>query len=273
VATEEHARELESLIDNYYVAKKGHYTRSLKEYKADLEAVLKRLDRQREDMNTYCDIRNRIVKTFYISDVNPATLCLIVEGKECGNEETEWNVQKDINMAGCYNILESVYKDAAADYENAYAYSIRRPHDKKAQEKLEFAERFFKDSPLVDWSGTDGENAMATIRARVNRRPSTRRIKTRHKALEHQLAKKQNTERYYDTAFKDSYTHIIKEAFEKTGRSLKDIACEMGVSNGYLSCLKSGSTIPNALTPKLKEFCDIIGCGREIGELYKSRAN
>lgn len=271
VAAEEHARELESLIDNYYVAKKGHYTRSLSEYKAYLKAALERLNKQREDMNTYCDIRNRIVKTFYISDVNPNTLCLIVEGKERGFEETEWDIGKDLNMAGCYNLLESVYKDAAADYENAYVRSIRRPHDKEAREKLEAAEIFFKKSPLVDWSGTDGEEAMATIRMRVNNRPSAKRIKQRHAALEHHNKKSQDTTRYYDETFKFAFKKIIWDAFDDQDKTLKEIALDMGVSNGYLSSLRSGNSIPRVFSPRLKDLCDYLGCTEKMEALYNTR--
>lgn len=271
VTTEEHIKALEDLIKNFRMKPKGHYTRGLTAYKKDLEDVKKRLEKKRDALNNYADIRKREVKSFYVSEMNANTLCLLVEGMESGNEETEWDLGKELNMSGCYNILETIYKDAASEYEEAYMRTLKRPRDKKAKEKLEEAERFFKKSPLVDWSGTDGEEAMATIRMHVNRRPSTKRIKARHKALEHHNKKKQDTTRYYDENFKFSFKQIIWDAFDDQDKTLKEIALDMGVSNGYLSSLRSGNSIPRDFSPRLKELCDYLGCTEEMEALYNTR--
>lgn len=271
VTTEEHIKTLEDLIKNFRMKPKGHYTRGLEAYKNDLEDVKKRLEKKRDTLNNYADIRKREVKSFYVSEMNANTLCLLVEGTESGNEETEWDLGKELNMAGCYNILETIYKDAAAEYEEAYTRTLKRPRDKKAREKLEEAERFFKKSPLVDWSGTDGEEAMATIRMHVNSRPSTKRIKARHKALEHNNKKKQDTTRYYDENFKFSFKQILWDAFDEQDKTLKEIALDMGVSNGYLSSLRSGNSIPRVLSPRLKELCDYLGCTEKMEALYNTR--
>ena len=271
VTTEEHIKALEDLIKNFRMKPKGHYTRGIAAYKNDLDGARKRLEKKRDALNNYGDIRKREVKSFYVSDINANTLCLIVEGIESGNEETEWDLGKELNMSGCYNILETIYKDAAAEYEEAYMRTLKRPRDKKAKEKLEEAERFFKKSPLVDWSGTDGEEAMATIRMHVNSRPSTKRIKARHKALEHHNKKSQDTTRYYDENFKFSFKQIIWDAFGEQDKTLKEIALDMGVSNGYLSSLRSGNSIPRDFSPRLKELCDYLGCTEEMKALYNTR--
>lgn len=271
VFTENHMRELETLIKNFGTKPKGRYTRGLAAYKSDLDGTKKRLEKKRDILNNYGDIRNREVKSFYVSEMNANTLCLLVEGIESGNEETEWDMDKELNMAGCYNILETIYKDAAEEYEEAYMRALKRPRDKKAKEKLEEAERFFKKSPLVDWSGTDGEEAMATIRMHVNRRPSTKRIKARHKALEHHNKKIKDTTRYYDESFRISFKQILWDAFGEQDKTLKEIALDMGVSNGYLSSLRSGNSIPNEFSPRLKELCDYLGCTEEMEALYNTR--
>lgn len=271
VFTEEHIQALELLIKNFRTKPRGHYTRGLAAYKDDLEGAKKRLKKKRDALNDYGDIREREVKSFYVSEMNANTLCLIIEGTESGNEETEWNIDKELNMAGCYNLLETIYKDAASEYEEAYVRSLKRPRDKKAKEKLEEAEIFFKKSPLVDWSGTDGEEAMATIRMRVNNRPSTKRIKQRHAALEHHNKKSQDTTRYYDETFKFAFKKIIWDAFDDQDKTLKEIALDMGVSNGYLSSLRSGNSIPRVFSPRLKDLCDYLGCTEKMEALYNTR--
>ena len=88
---------------------------------------------------------------------------------------------------------------------------------------------------------------------------------------EHHNKKTQDTTRYYDENFKFSFKQIIWDAFGEQDKTLKEIDIDMGVSNGYLSSLRSGNSIPRVFSPRLKEFCDYLGCTEEMEALYNTR--
>jgi hypothetical protein len=257
-------REIDTLTATveHYTERKGRLTRTKKSYQAELDSAKKRLERYEDEFKNYIPFGKREVVDFYESEIGDAVLCLIIEGNENGTDTIEWRRgDSKLNISACLRLLECVYTDAAQEYEDAYRLYLRCPHSKKAQERLHKAEHFFKHSPLVDWSGTDGENAMATIRARINSDARIKRLRRNQEAIERWKANKEK-------AKESKVAEIISKAVDEQEVQLKDVAKRINVSATTLSNYKTGKNNPKKLTPQLKAFAYYLGCLDEIEALY-----
>lgn len=122
-------------------------------------------------MESYVDFRDREVVNATRSIIDNSYIVLTVTGKEQGKlsglDLPELDYSQDINLDGCFKLLERVYADAAEEFQDAYRSYLTHPNDQRHKSALMAASTFFRNSPLVDFSGASGDEVLRTLKHKV----------------------------------------------------------------------------------------------------------
>ena len=256
-------RELRDSYSGKIVAyKKGLKKRDLKKKERDttkrkLEYAIKR----EEYLTKYLNKRNhgflqREVLDIYDSIIDATYKIIIIEGIEVGSDENELEMPPitELEMEGIYKFLESIFNMAADDLAAAYRWYLRNPRNAEAKRNLEQAERFYRDSPLVDWSGADGDDAIRTIKARVRRPRKLAKVETVGPIG---MLNNKELPVYYFSRAVDKQFGIISSA--QLGR-------ELGVSPGTANDWRTKKW-PGHMTEKYKRALKILDIYDEVSNL------
>lgn len=238
------------------------YESRVKKYKNRVDQFERYIEKWRDYLKHFESFGKREIVDISASNCWYNTDIVIVTGIETGDQELPALDGNDFSVDGCINLLEAVYQLASEEYENAYREVLRtqnRPGHRDAMIHLNQASDFFRNNPLVTFSGTDGVNAMRTIESHVKSDYKTRVMLRKLEAIDRAKAKKKNR-----------VSELIKDAIAKRSESLKEIGEKIGVAPSTIGCYRNGKT-PKAANKSLESLCKYLGIWDQVSAYYGSR--
>lgn len=238
------------------------YELRVKKYESRCDQFTRYIKKWRDYLKHFESFGTREIVDISASNCWYNTDIVIVEGIETGDQELPALDSNDLSVDGCINLLEAVFQLASEEYENAYREVLRtqnRPGHRDAMIHLNQASDFYRNNPLVTFSGTDGANAMKTIESHVKSDYKTRAMLRKLEAIDRAKAKKQNR-----------VSELIKDSIEKRGESLKEIAEKIGMAPSTIGCYRNGKT-PKAPNKSLEVLCKYLDIWDQVSAYYGSR--
>lgn len=238
------------------------YELRVKKYKDRVAQFEKYIEKWRDYLKHFESFGLREIVDISASNCWYNTDIVIVEGIETGDQELPALDSNDLSVDGCINLLEAVYQLASEEYENAYREVLRtqnRAGHRDAVIHLNQASDFFRNNPLVTFSGTDGANAMRTIESHVKNDYKTRVMLRKLEAIDRAKAKKQNR-----------VSELIKETIAKRGEPLKEIGEKTGIAPSTIGCYRNGKT-PKVPNKSLETLCKYLDIWDKVSAYYGSR--
>lgn len=238
------------------------YNTRVKKYEIRVAQFEKYVEKWRNYLKNFESFGQREIVDISVSGCWYNTDIVIIEGIETGDQELPALDGNDFSVDGCINLLEAVYQLASEEYENAYREVLRtqnRPGHRDAVIHLNQASDFFRNNPLVTFSGTDGANAMRTIESHVKNDYKTRAMLRKLEAIDRAKAKKQNR-----------VSELIKETIAKRGEPLKEIGEKTGIAPSTIGCYRNGKT-PKVPNKSLETLCKYLDIWDKVSAYYGSR--
>ena len=242
--------------------KKSEYELRVKKYKNRVDQFKRYVEKWRDYLKHFESFGKREIIDISASNCWYNTDIVIIDGIETGDQELPALDGNDFSVEGCINLLEAVYQLASEEYENAYREVLRtknRAGHRDAMIHLNLASDFFRNNPLVTFSGTDGANAMRTIESHVKNDYKTRAMLRKLEAIDRAKAKKKNR-----------VSELIKETIAKRGESLKEIGEKTGIAPSTIGCYRNGKT-PKVPNKSLQTLCEYLGIWEQVSAYYGSR--
>ena len=240
----------------------SEYELRVKKYKNRVAQFEKYVDKWRDYLKHFESFGTREIADISASNCWYNTDIVIIEGIETGDQELPALDGNDFSVEGCINLLEAVYQLASEEYENAYREVLRtknRAGHRDAIIHLNQASDFFRNNPLVTFSGTDGANAMRTIESHVKSDYKTRAMLRKLEAIDRAKAKKKNR-----------VSELIRDTIAKRGESLKEIGEKTGIAPSTIGCYRNGKT-PKVPNKSLQTLCEYLGIWDQVSAYYGSR--
>ena len=290
------------VVDNYdrkldtYQVKNGN-----KQQQAVLERTKQRRAAASKRATHFIKFQSRQVIQVYKSTVHSDLYIVIIDGKENGSDLVDLPGSfepENLDLSACLSLLETLFQDAAQNYADAYRYYLRKPRDNSSKQALHSAGSFFRNSPLVHWSGVDGEEAMRGIEFHVRNSPrlqhelkmrdavatfkegqmEERRARRQRLADRKMMHKQQHLERKQkaleaaeageakQTTMMTPAEAIIRKLHEDN-ITIVALSKECGVSKSLISKWKTGG-YPKSFSPKIQIFAEYLGVYDEIKAYY-----
>ncbi len=201
-------------------------------------------------LDQFVDFRDREVLSASRSIIDPSYVNVIIPGRESGNYEglnlPRITSPEDLNIDGCLRLLERVYSEAAADFQDAYKAYLRNPGDPRYKSAVQATSTFFKRSPLVSWSGVNGEEVLRTLKHRVMQN-STPVIK------------------------KTNLQQSICERMKERGLRQIDLSRKLSIRPSSISKWCRGM-FPSKPVESLTKVCRFLGCEDQMKLFYANAA-
>lgn len=242
--------------------KASAYDLRVKKYNSRVDQFTRYIAKWRDYLKHFESFGAREIISISTSNCWYNTDIVIVDGIETGDQELPALDGNDFSIDGCINLLEAVYQLASEEYENAYREVLRtqnRPGHRDAMIRLNQASDFFRNNPLVTFSGTDGVNAMRTIESHVKNDYKTRAMLRKLEAIDRAKAKKKNR-----------VSELIRDAIAKKGETIKTIGEKIGVAPSTIGCYRNGKT-PKVPNKSLQTLCKYLDIWDQVSAYYGSR--